>query len=47
MRGDGQTDKRELRSSPRIPLDCRLFFFSNELDEAHATLLDLSWVGWG
>jgi hypothetical protein len=46
MRGDDQTDKRELRSSPRIPLDCRLLFSSNELIEADATLLDLSWVGW-
>ena len=45
MRGDDQTDKKELRTSPRIPLDCRLFFSSNELVEADATLLDLSSTG--
>ncbi|TKB89359.1 MAG: PilZ domain-containing protein [Nitrospira sp.] len=45
MRGDDHTDKKELRSSPRIPLDCRLFFSSTELVEADATLLDLSSTG--
>jgi hypothetical protein len=45
MHGDDQTDKRELRTSPRIPLDCRLFFSHHELGEAEATLLDLSQIG--
>jgi c-di-GMP-binding flagellar brake protein YcgR len=45
MQGENQTDKRELRTSPRIPLDCRLFFSSHELAEADATLLDLSSAG--
>ncbi|MEK6784489.1 MAG: PilZ domain-containing protein [Nitrospirota bacterium] len=45
MRGDDHTDKKELRTSPRIPLDCRLFFSSTELVEADATLLDLSSTG--
>ncbi len=45
MRGDDQTDKNELRTSPRIPLDCRLFFSSTDLAEADATLLDLSSTG--
>ena len=45
MHGDDQTDKRELRTSPRIPLDCRLFFSHHEVGEAEATLLDLSKIG--
>ncbi len=45
MRGDDRIDNRELRTSPRIPLDCRLFFSSTELVEADATLLDLSSTG--
>ena len=45
MHGDDQTNKSELRNSPRIPLDCRLFFSSTELVEADATLLDLSSAG--
>jgi hypothetical protein len=45
MHGDDQADKRELRTSPRIPLDCRLFFSHDELVEAAATLLDLSRIG--
>lgn len=45
MHGDDQTDRRELRTSPRIPLDCRLFFSHNDLREAKATLLDLSQIG--
>jgi len=45
MHGDDQTDKSELRTSPRIPLDCRLFFSHHELGEAEATLLDLSKLG--
>ena len=45
MHGEHQTEKRELRTSPRIPWDCRLFFSSNDLVEADATLLDLSNAG--
>jgi c-di-GMP-binding flagellar brake protein YcgR len=45
MQGENQTDKKELRTSPRIPLDCRLFFSSHDLAEADATLLDLSSAG--
>lgn len=45
MHGDDQTDKSELRTSPRIPLDCRLFFSHHELGEVEATLLDLSKLG--
>ena len=45
MQGDDQTDKSELRTSPRIPLDCRLSFSHHELGEAEATLLDLSKIG--
>ncbi len=39
------TEKRELRTAPRIPLDCHLFFSSHDLVKADATLLDLSTAG--
>ena len=45
MHSEHQTEKRELRTSPRIPFDCRLFFSNNDLAEADATLLDLSTTG--
>jgi hypothetical protein len=45
MQGENQPDKTELRTSPRIPLDCRLSFSHHELGEAEATLLDLSRIG--
>jgi c-di-GMP-binding flagellar brake protein YcgR len=45
MHSENQTEKRELRTSPRIPFDCRLFFSSTELIEADAILLDLSTTG--
>lgn len=45
VHSESQTKKRELRTSFRIPFDCRLFFSSNELVEADATLLDLSTTG--
>lgn len=45
MHSENQTEKRELRTSPRIPLDCRLFLSHHELGEAEATLLDLSNIG--
>ena len=45
MRSDDQPEKSDLRTSPRIPLDCRLFFSHHELGDAEATLLDLSKIG--
>ncbi len=45
VRSEQQTEKRELRTSPRILFDCRLFFSSNNLVETEATLLDLSATG--
>jgi PilZ domain len=45
MHGDTHPDKSDLRTSPRIPLDCRLFLSHHELGEIEATLLDLSRIG--
>ena len=45
IHSENQSKKGELRTSPRIPLDCRFFFSSHELVEADATLLDLSSTG--
>jgi len=45
MHGDDPADKRELRTAPRISLDCRFFFSNNERVEAEATFLDLSKTG--
>jgi len=45
MHSEPQVEKRELRTSPRIPLDCHLFFSAVNLLEADATLLDLSTTG--
>ena len=45
MHSEQQTERRELRTSPRIPFDCHLFFSSHDQVEADATLLDLSTTG--
>lgn len=45
MQAAHHTEKRDLRTAPRIPFDCHLFFSSNELVKADATLLDLSTTG--
>lgn len=45
MHSGQETERRELRTSPRIPLDCHLFFSAVNLLEADATLLDLSTTG--
>ncbi|OQW40983.1 MAG: hypothetical protein A4C66_10415 [Nitrospira sp. HN-bin3] len=45
LHSERQTEQEELRTSFRIPFDCRLFFSSHDLVEADATLLDLSTTG--
>ena len=45
MHGNRKTDKGDLRTSPRIPLDCHLLFSHQDLGDAEATLLDLSKIG--